>query len=432
MRRVRRYSRHSLSGKLLMLFFGMAVVLLLLVGGSMRYAFRDHFESTIRPHLLQYLNYVQQDIGEPPNRQRARQLADELNMEILIHDAQGDWSSRGRPITLDKIHIKHQHLVGDTRFSLVEVDDDDNYLMFDMGDTRLLFGIPQHERQLHGRLILPLLIVLLVIILLYHATQRLVAPLFTIRAGVQRFGAGELEHRIEIKGCDELSELARSFNTMADDIQQMLEAKRQLLLAISHELRSPLTRTKVATELLADEEQRQVLHRDLNEIEKLIDELLETERLTSPHRILNRTPSDLPALIEQVMQDFFQGRAIRFSHAADEMVLNVDAARIKLLLKNLLDNALRHSPPGKAVTIELDKTPTGIELRISDEGEGIAPQHLPHLTEPFYRVDPARQRETGGYGLGLYLCRMIVEAHAGELSIDSQAGQGTTITIWLP
>ena len=114
------------------------------------------------------------------------------------------------------------------------------------------------------------------------------------------------------------------------------------------------------------------------------------------------------------------------------IILEVDASRIKLLLKNLLDNALRHSPKDKAVTIRLNKTANEVELEVRDEGEGIEPEHLPHLTEPFYRVDPCRQRETGGYGLGLYLCRMIAEAHGGTLAISSQKQQGTTVTMSLP
>lgn len=426
------FSRHSLSGKLLLLFIGMAVLVLLLVGGSIRHVFRDHFETNIRPHLLQYLAYVQQDIGYPPDRQRAKQLAAELNMEILIQDRQGDWSSQGRRPALDKVHIKHHYVVGHTRFALVGIGEEDNYLMVDMGDTRLFFGIPHQERELNTRALIPLLILLVVLVLLYHATRRLFAPLQTIRAGVQRFGAGELEHRIQVNRRDELGELADSFNAMADDIRQMLEAKRQLLLAISHELRSPLTRTKVAVELLGDAGQRQGLHRDLNEIEKLIEELLETERLSTPHRVLNLTPTALPELIGRVIDDFFKARNIRFEHAAEEVVLAVDAARIKLLLKNLLDNALRHSPAGKPVSIRLSKIPTGVELQIRDEGEGIGEEHLPHLTEPFYRVDPSRRRETGGYGLGLYLCRMIVEAHGGTLAIESQRQRGTSITIRLP
>lgn len=432
MKSVQRFSPHSLSGKLLLLFICIAVLVVLLVGGSMRHVFREHFEANIRPHLLQYLTYVQQDIGYPPDRRRAKRLAAELNVEILIHDRQGDWSSHGRQLALDALQVKHHHIEGNTKFALVEVEDDDNYLMVDMGDTRLFFGIPRQERELHSRTLIPLLILLIVLILLYHATRRLFAPLQTIRAGVQRFGAGELDHRIDVKRRDELGELAQSFNTMADEIQQMLEAKRQLLLAISHELRSPLTRTKVATELLGDAEQRQRLHRDLNEIEKLIEELLETERLSTPHRVLNRASHALNGLISQVIDDFYKEKNIRFDRSAKEIVLDVDAARIKLLLKNLLDNALRHSPAGKPVSISLRKTADNIELQVRDEGEGIEPEHLTHLTEPFYRVDSSRQRETGGYGLGLYLCRMIVEAHGGTLAIESQKQQGTSITISLP
>lgn len=433
------FSRHSLSGKLLLLFICIAVLVLLLVGGSMRHVFRGHFEANIRPHLLQYLAYVQQDIGDPPNRQRAKHLSKELNVEILIQDQQGDWSSHGRQLELDKIQIKHHHVVGDTeyvvgntKYALVEIKGDDNYFMVDLGEARLFFGIPQQERELHIRFLIPLVILLMVLTLLYYATQRLFAPLQTIRSGVQRFGAGELDHRIKLKRRDELGELAQSFNTMADDIQQMLEAKRQLLLAISHELRSPLTRTKVATELLDDAEQRQRLHRELNEIDKLIEELLETERLSTPHRVLNRAPHDLNKLIKQMMDDFYQQKNIQFTPAIEEIVLAVDAARIKLLLKNLLDNALRYSPSDKAVSISLRKTAHNIELQVRDEGEGIEAEHLSHLTEPFYRVDPSRQRETGGYGLGLYLCRMIVEAHGGKLVIESQKGEGTRITISLP
>lgn len=432
MKTVQHFFPHTLSGKLLLLFIVIAILVMLLVGGSMRHVFRGHFEANIRPHLLQYLSYVQQDIGYPPDRQRAKQLAAELNVEILIHDQQGDWSSHGRQLELDELQFKHHHTVGNIKYALVEIEDHDNFLMVDMGDTQLFFGIPHQERELHSRSLIPLLILLIVLILLYYATRRLFAPLQTIRTGVQHFGAGELDYRIQLKRRDELGELAQSFNTMADDIQQMLEAKRQLLLAISHELRSPLTRTKVATELLDDAEQRQRLHRELNEIDKLIEELLETERLSTPHRVLNRAPHGLNGLIRQMIDDFYQEQNIQFTPAAEEIVLAVDAARIKLLLKNLLDNALRHSPAGKAVSISLRKTADNIALQVRDEGEGIEPEHLPHLTEPFYRVDPSRQRETGGYGLGLYLCRMIVEAHGGTLVIESQKQQGTSITISLP
>jgi signal transduction histidine kinase len=112
--------------------------------------------------------------------------------------------------------------------------------------------------------------------------------------------------------------------------------------------------------------------------------------------------------------------------------MDIDAARIKLLLKNLLENAVRHTPEGSPPPeIRLGVEKDHVEITVTDRGSGIDATHLPHLTEPFYRVDPSRQRETGGYGLGLYLCRMIVQAHGGKMGIESDKGKGTEVKVRL-
>jgi signal transduction histidine kinase len=220
---------------------------------------------------------------------------------------------------------------------------------------------------------------------------------------------------------------------MADETQRMLDAKRDLLLAISHELRSPLTRAKVATELLETSTQHDNLRRDLNEIEALIEEILETERLSNQHRILNLQPCNLTELMHEVVSTGFAEQAIATDVPTTAVNLSLDPVRLRLLLKNLLDNALRHTPKeAQPPELHLQANAEKVTLLIRDHGSGIEAKHLPHITEPFYRVDPARRRETGGYGLGLYLCRMIAEAHGGALQIDSTVGKGTSITITLP
>ncbi|MDH5179662.1 MAG: ATP-binding protein [Gammaproteobacteria bacterium] len=432
MKQLHRYSRHSLSGKLTLLFIGMIILIVLLMSNSMRHVFRNHFNDHIRPHLLQYLEYVQNDIGLPPDRDKARRLADELHIEIIIQDKAGTWSSDGRHILPNDIRVRHTQYEQDIEYAIVEIADNDNYLRIKRGDITLYFGIPLSAKELHARSFIPLLFLILVLILLYHATRRLFAPIEIIRNGVQAFSAGNLDHRIDVKRQDELGELAVSFNNMAGEINKMLEAKRQLLLAISHELRSPLTRSKIAVELLENPEQRSRLHRDLDEMEKLIEELLETERLSTPHRVLNPSACNIQSLIQELIHDFYREQHIQLIFPDHEIKINVDAARLKLLLKNLLDNALRYSPVDKPVTLSVATEPGRLVIRVKDQGEGIDSKHIPHLTEPFYRVDPARQRETGGYGLGLYLCRMIAEAHKGDLLIESAAGRGTTITLVLP
>ena len=425
--------RYTLSGKLVALFVVIAMLFVVLVGSTIGHSFRHHFKNEVRPHLLHYLEYIQRDIGNPPDRQRAETLAHKLNIQVALIDAEGYWSSHGQHLTPQQVKVHHRFSENGVHYAYGETNDHRQVLVSEVGGSTLIFSLPHIERRGEGRLLLPLGVLLVILFLLYYATRRLFRPIETIRDGVQRFGQGELGHRIDINRRDELGELANSFNTMADDIEQMLEAKRQLLLAISHELRTPMTRAKVSLEFIEDEAQRQELNRDLQEMEHLIEELLETERLATSHRALNLQLYRLNNLIEEVAQHHFADKPLNLSLPEQTIEANVDVTRLKLLVKNLLENALRHTPAGSAASVlTLQKEGTTVELRIQDYGEGVDEQHLAHLTEPFYRADSARQRQTGGYGLGLYLCRVIAEAHGGGLVITSEKGTGTTVTVTLP
>ena len=165
----------------------------------------------------------------------------------------------------------------------------------------------------------------------------------------------------------------------------------------------------------------------------MIEELIETERLSSRHRKLNKTRHDIAELINGIVRSHFDGEGINVRLPETALTLDVDAARIKLLLKNLLENAVRYTrDDARAPEVDLRVDRQEVIITISDHGKGIEARHLPHLTEPFYRADPSRQRETGGYGLGLYLCKMIAKAHGGRLAIDSITGEGTRVMVKLP
>ncbi len=433
MRLWRGYSRYALSGKLVLLFIGFTLISMVLVGASMRYGFRQHFQENVRPHLVQYLEYVQQDLGFPPSRQRAQDLADRLNIEIQINDGSSQWSSSGQTIDLDYLEIGHRYLANGREYLRVESEGRD-YLMMREGDITLLFNVPDAAQERKGfKGLVPLIVLLMILLGLYYATRRLFSPISKIQEGVIRFGAGELDHHIEVHRRDELGDLAESVNGMADDIQKMLDAKRQLLLAISHELRTPLTRARVATEMIDNAHIKAQLKQDLHEMDTMIEEIMETERLSMNHAILHREQHDIRQLINETVDSYFRDTPLKLSLPDMPLVLSVDAPRIKLMIKNLIDNALRYTPEGAPVPeVSFEDNASEVSLVIRDHGRGIEARHLPHLTEPFYRVDPSRQRETGGVGLGLYLCRMIAEAHGGSLHIDSTLGQGTTVTISLP
>ena len=312
-----------------------------------------------------------------------------------------------------------------------------SYVRIHDGDYQIVLVTPKLAVNPGPDLAAPLigLISILVLAGCYAAVRWLVRPIRWIKQGADRIGQGDLDYRIPKARNDDLGELTSDINRMAEDVQAMLESKRQLLLAISHELRSPLTRTKVALEFLDDQDTKQHILEDVHEMERLIDDLLEGERLNSRHSKLQLTEVDLAGMIRGLLEaDFTDARdRLRVDLPPAPLVQAVDAKRIRLLVKNLLDNALCYTPQdGPAVELSLGETGGTAVIRVKDHGPGMSPNQVERATEPFYRADPARCRDTGGFGLGLYLCRRIAEAHGGRLDIVSREGHGTEITVRLP
>jgi signal transduction histidine kinase len=275
----------------------------------------------------------------------------------------------------------------------------------------------------------------------YLILRRMLRPVQDIKQGVVRMGSGELDYRVPIRANNDLGTLARSINTMAADIEQMLDAKRQLLLGASHELRTPITRAKVAVQMLPESSNRDRIAGDLEEMSSLIGEILESERIKGGHSVLDRSEVDLPALLDSVLEDMHHPPVdVSIDPALSALPgLQLDETRMRLLLRNLLGNALTHgatmsdgsAAANPSVTVQA-RGKANVIIIVRDHGPGIGAEHLEHLTEPFYRADPSRARNTGGFGLGLHLCLLIARAHGGDLAIESNPGAGTTVTVTLP
>jgi signal transduction histidine kinase len=252
-------------------------------------------------------------------------------------------------------------------------------------------------------------------------------------------GQGHLDHRVPVRADNDLGELASSINTMASDIEQMLDAKRQLLLGASHELRSPLTRAKVATQLIENPRQRELLEENLLEMEHLITDILESERMKSGHAVLELSNVDLIQLVESVVSEM-QAEGVVVESPDTLPTLQLDETRITILLRNLISNALTHNGNTSPVKVALQQQGNAVLIAVCDSGPGIAPEHIEKLTEPFYRTDDSRTRSTGGFGLGLHLAKLIVEAHGGQLRIISSTtasgefggSTGTRVEVDLP
>jgi len=381
----------------------------------------------VAPLVTDYVDRLVADIGTPPSIERAGALTRRLPVSVRIDGPLVQWQSHPEQDARDWEHGEGRWHAESPRL-LERQTADGHRIVLGLGDV----SWSSQPRMFGAGALLALL---LAVGLAYAYVRRLLRPLDDIRIGVQRFGRGEFEQPILVRRRDELGDLANHINTMARDLRRMLDGKRALLLAISHELRSPLTRARLHTELLPESDDtqasRSALLRDLALMRDLIGDLLEGERLSGSHTALLRQPLDLGALVQGLVQEHPELARVRLQLAADLPVVNADPVRVRLALRNLLDNALRHGGDAHTPELHIRRVDDGVQLVVRDDGPGVGPQHLEHLGQAFYRTDQARQRETGGVGLGLHLASLVAQAHGGTLRFRN-ANPGLEATLTLP
>lgn len=262
--------------------------------------------------------------------------------------------------------------------------------------------------------------------------QRQLRPLTWLHAGVEAVARGDFNSRVPVVRDDEIGEVAGAFNTMAGRVGEMVEARERLLADVSHELRSPLARMKVALELTEPGEKRDSIARDLGEMESLIAALLEREVLRGYPDGPVGEPLELAAIVADAVDAVaHRPPGVRFAPSSAIEVV-ADPTLTKALLHNLLDNALKFSrPDSKPVEVSLEATDEFVVLRVMDDGIGIPAGREAELLEPFVKLDPARGHHSG-YGLGLDLCRRIAELHGGTIELRRRSPRGTEAVVCLP
>lgn len=276
--------------------------------------------------------------------------------------------------------------------------------------------------------------IVLIQFLAFMGLRRMFGPMRHLMRGVQEIADGNLDFRFPPKGRGEFDFLAYHFNRMADRVKEMVHSKEQLLLDVSHELRSPLTRLKVALELSPRSKLKPSMMLDIAEMETMLAEILETEHLKRDHGKLVLESLDLAAVLRE-MAAKYKGRkpGIKFLGKPQGFVVPADRTRVKTLFQNVLENALKYSGhQKKPVEVRVESRDGQIWAIIHDDGVGIPAEDQEMVFEPFYRVDKSRTKETGGYGLGLSLCREIMKAHGGEISLESAPGEGTQVILKFP
>ncbi len=433
-------SRSSLYFRLL-LVYGLTF---LLIAMGLGYAFRTTQTMDVRKlfvsNLELYGNYIARDIGTPPRLDRAKELHEQTGLDIAIHGPGTDWSTNAKEFeTANSDQETGWKRRWKTRPHRLQVTQGGYTFSFSNRNWHDPANAP-------SAFALALALAAFVLILSYLMIRWIFRPLHWIREGALAFGEGQWEHRIPLKGVSELNDLSVSMNSMAGRIQAQFKSMRDLLVAISHEFRSPLTRMRVALEFVPDPSLRESLSEEILLLDRMTESLLERERLNSRPESLKRESVDLTELTERVARPF-RDRApgLDAQVPTTPVQASVDSARFSIALRNLLENALKHAGnTHKKIELRFEVAPIQVgstgnnpnEVRISvqDFGGGIPDDVLKRLGEPFFRPEAARtgSRDQGGFGLGLSLTYSIIEAHGGRIEASSREGYGTRFTIVLP
>jgi heavy metal sensor kinase len=273
---------------------------------------------------------------------------------------------------------------------------------------------------------------------------RALDPIDRITRAAAAIGAEDLSRRLNFRGRDEVGRLAATFDRMLDRLDQAFRRQRQFTADASHELRTPLSMLASQVDIALErdrtpQEYRELLaslREDAARMSRLVSELLTLARADAGQQLLSREEVDLAELVHNVVEAMqplaVQGGVGLTAQMLPQVGVLGDQTRLMQLLINLVDNALRYTPPGGQVTVEVIAQAGWAELCVADTGVGIAAEHVPHLFERFYRADQSRARTDGGSGLGLAIAQWIAHAHDGQIGVESEFGRGSRFTVRIP
>jgi signal transduction histidine kinase len=376
-------------------------------------------------------DYGRRIAADAPDLAEARRLASRLKVQIRYEGPDGAWTTdEGLPSIADVLSSRP------TSYWLRPAWGSGGYLAQAPNGGHYFFAweFGQRAHAAHNRLLLLLLVCMIAVFVAAHLVMsRALRPLRALQEGVARLSAGDLEVALENRTRDEFGALTDAFNRMAARVKEMVGARDRLLMDVSHELRSPLTRLKVALALLPDSTKKTQAEADVAEMEALTTGLLEMERLRDGAGLRASRIDLVPLLREAAASSCETHPGVEVSTSDPEIPLRLDGDGMRTVLRNLLENAVKYAlADSRPIQLTANRTDDAVVIRVCDDGPGIPPEDSARIFEPFFRVDRSRSRRTGGYGLGLSMCRRIVEAHGGRIEAGPNAPRGACFIVTLP
>jgi signal transduction histidine kinase len=272
--------------------------------------------------------------------------------------------------------------------------------------------------------------------------KRLTRPIASVIDTAGRIAKGDLGSRItERSSTLEIAELTDSVNSMAQELSDQELLRKRLTADVAHELRTPLATLQSHMEAMIDgiwepEQDRLVsCHEEILRLTKLVGELETLSRYEGENLMLHKERFELSELIKRILLNFendFKTKGVFLEFGGDEVWVDADRDKISQVMVNLISNALKYTPEGGQVHVQTGETQSEAIVTVSDTGIGIPESDLPYIFERFYRTDKSRSRATGGSGIGLTIAKSIIDAHSGNISVDSKVNLGSTFTVSLP
>jgi len=288
-----------------------------------------------------------------------------------------------------------------------------------------------------------LLALAIALVLTFVVSDRILAPVQALSVAVRRLGQGDLSHRVRIKSKGELGELALAFNSMATELERTEKLRRNLVADTAHELRTPLSNLRGYLEAIRDGVVKpdpaaiDSLYEEVALLSRLVEDLQELALADAGELKLVRQPEDASGLVKKSVatiesKAMAKGLSVSVDLRDGLPPADIDFHRVSQVLRNLLENAVTHTGRGGSITVAARQMDNMVEVSVADTGEGIPVEDLPNMFERFYRVDKSRARATGGTGLGLTIAKRLVEAHGGQIAVQSEVGKGSRFAFTIP
>ncbi len=447
-RKYLRKLRKSLSFRLGSLLLGFTAVLILTLYYQFNYSFTTQ-DSILDAHEAYYYSQMVESWGSPPDTVKIKKDIENLHLNCMIFKLEDDYVD---PDGYGPMYWSHPKKITPEVFYTWSIPEDFEIhgvnipLQVDFGtmgehpatavaneDYVFYLQINYVEPSTLPNFILASVITILSMIGLNFFIQRYLRPVQLIKERVFALEDGDLDSEIPIEGDDELASLTRAINKMIQDIQYLLNQKQQLLLDVSHELRTPLARMQLLLEMIPEHKNIDRLKDEVVLLEGMISNMLLSDRLSTPYQDLDISPIKLSRIVKKVLAMFHNhADIVEVTGEIPHLSLEVDEMKFSLAIRNLIDNAQKYASSSEKIQLSMSIQNDDLYINVKDFGPGIDEENIEKLTTPFYRIIKKGEAKRPGFGLGLTICKKVIESHGGALQIKSKIGEGSIFSLVLP